>query len=159
AQRGRRMPSWTEPTAFRSRRPACRANRSPRPPGTGSDSRTFRAVFSSRLSQGQPAMQKPFDPTTRRLIDLGPADWLQFLHVPVAVPERVTLLDSNLSTVTAGADRVIWVGEPEPWIELIELQSGRDLELPYRLHWYSTLLRRARKVPVHSTIVLLRPVA
>jgi hypothetical protein len=104
-------------------------------------------------------MKKPFDPTTRRLVDLGPADWLQFLHVPVAHPERVTLLDSNLSTVTAEADRVIWVGEPEPWIELIEFQAGRDLELPERLHWYSTLLRRARKGPVHSTILLLRPTA
>ena len=90
---------------------------------------------------------------------MGPADWLQFLHVPVTHPERVRVLDSNLSTFTAEADRVIWVGEPEPWIELIELQSGRDLELPDRLHWYSTLLRRARKVPVHSTILLLRPAA
>lgn len=104
-------------------------------------------------------MKKAFDPTTRKLVDMGPADWLQFLHVPVAHPERVRLLDSNLSTVTAEADRVIWVGEPEPWIELIELQAGRDLELPERLHWYSTLLRRARRVPVHSTILLLRPAA
>jgi hypothetical protein len=104
-------------------------------------------------------MRKPFDPTTRRLTDLGPADWLQFLHVRLAHPERVRVLDSNLSTVTAEADRVIWVGEPEPWIELIEFQVGRDLELPERLHWYSTILRRARKVPVHSTILLLRPAA
>src|SRR5262249_7695757 len=65
----------------------------------------------------------------------------------------------NLSTVTAEAVRVIWVGEPKPWIELVELQAGRDLELPDRLHWYSTILRRTRKVPVHSTILLLRPAA
>jgi predicted transposase YdaD len=31
--------------------------------------------------------------------------------------------------------------------------------LPDRMHWYSTLLRRSHKVPVHTTIVMLRPVA
>jgi predicted transposase YdaD len=104
-------------------------------------------------------MSKPFDATTRQLIELGPADWLRFLHVPVAHPDRVTVLDSNLSTFTAEADRVIWVAEPLPWIELVELQAGRDLGLPDRVHWYSTILRRTRKVPVRSTVVLLRPAA
>jgi hypothetical protein len=105
------------------------------------------------------AMRKPFDPTTRKLIDLGPAEWLRFLHVPLAHPERVRVLDSNLSTFTAEADRVIWVDEPEPWIELVELQVGRDLELPHRVHWYSTILHRTHRVPVHSTVVLFRPAA
>src|SRR5262249_36521805 len=33
------------------------------------------------------------------------------------------------------------------------------LELPDRVHWYSTILRHTHKVPVHSTILLFRPVA
>jgi predicted transposase YdaD len=105
------------------------------------------------------AMSKPFDATMRKLIELEPAAWLRFLHISVSDPSRVMVIDSNLSTVTAEADRVLWVDEPAPWIEHVELQAARDLELPDRLHWYSTLLRRSRKVPVHTTIILLRPVA
>ena len=104
-------------------------------------------------------MSRPFDATMRQLIEMGPADWLRFLHVPVAHPERVTVLDSNLSTVVADADRVIWVGETPPWIEQVELQAGRDLELPDRMHGYSTILRRTHKVPVRTSVVLLRPAA
>lgn len=104
-------------------------------------------------------MKKPYDPTTRQLFELGPATWLRFLRVPITDPGRVRVIDSNLSTVTAGADKVLWVDEPEPWIEHVEFQAGRDTDLPDRVHFYSTLLRRAHKVPVHSTVVLLRPAA
>ena len=43
--------------------------------------------------------------------------------------------------------------------EHVKFQAGRDTDLPDRVHFYSTLLGRAHKVPVHSTIVLLRPAA
>ena len=69
------------------------------------------------------------------------------------------MIDSNLSTVTAEADKVLWVDEPAPWIEHVEFQAGRDVDLPDRVHFYSTILRRGHKVPVHTTIVLLRPAA
>jgi len=69
-------------------------------------------------------MSKPFHATTRQLIELGPADWLAYLGIPVADPSRVTVIDSNLSTVTAEADRVIRVEDPRPWIEHIELRAG-----------------------------------
>jgi predicted transposase YdaD len=104
-------------------------------------------------------MAKPFDATMRKLIELEPAACLRFLHIPVSDPARVKVIDSNLSTVTAEADRVLWVDESAPWIEHVELQAARDVELPDRVHGYSTLLHRSRKVPVHTTIVLLRPVA
>ena len=104
-------------------------------------------------------MSKPFDATMRKLLELEPAAWLRFLHVPVAHPDRVRVIDSNLSTVTAEADKVLWVGEPEPWIEHVELQAGRDIDLPGRVNHYNTSLERAHSVPVHSTIVLLRPAA
>jgi predicted transposase YdaD len=72
---------------------------------------------------------------------------------------RVRVIDSNLSTVMADADKVLWVDEPEPWIEHVEFQAGRDTDLPDRVYFYSTLLGRSHRVPVHSTIVLLRPAA
>ena len=34
-------------------------------------------------------MSKPFDATTRQLIELGPADWLAYLGIPW--PTRVAL--------------------------------------------------------------------
>jgi predicted transposase YdaD len=98
------------------------------------------------------AMNKPFDATMRKLIELEPAGWLRFLHISVTNPERVLVIDSNLSTVTADADKVLLVDEPLPWIEHVELQAGRDTELPDRVHGYSTLLRRSHKMPVHTTI-------
>jgi predicted transposase YdaD len=104
-------------------------------------------------------MRKPFDATMRKLIEMSPAAWLQFLRVMITDPGRVRVIDSNLSTVTAEADKVLWVDEPEPWIEHVELQAGRDVGLADRVHYYNTSLGRAHNMPVHSTIVLLRPAA
>jgi hypothetical protein len=85
-------------------------------------------------------MSKPFDATMRKLIELEPAAWLRFLHIPVAYPDRVKVIDSNLSTITAEADKVLWVDEEVPWIEHIELQAGRNTRLVNRVQWYNTLL-------------------
>jgi hypothetical protein len=41
------------------------------------------------------AMSKPFDATMRKLIELEPAGWLRFLHIPVANPDCVSVIDSN----------------------------------------------------------------
>ncbi len=92
-------------------------------------------------------MSKPFDATMRKLLELEPAAWLRFLHVPLADPDRVRVIDSNVSTVTAEADKVFWVDEREPWIEHIALQAGRDIGLPDRVHHYnSATLWAATKV-------------
>ena len=104
-------------------------------------------------------MDKPFDATMRKLIELEPAAWLRFLRIPVSDPDRVTAIDSNLSTVIAEADKVLWVGDPNPWIEHVELQAGRDPRLGDRAHVYSTLLGYQHEVPVRTSLVLLRPAA
>ena len=41
-------------------------------------------------------MSKPFDATMRKLIELDPAAWLRFLHSPVADPNCIRVIDSNL---------------------------------------------------------------
>ncbi len=104
-------------------------------------------------------MSKPYDATTRKLIEMGPADWAAYLGTPLADPGRVTAIDSNLSTVTAEADKVLWIDAPRPWIEHVELQAGRDTRLDDRSHLYSTLLGYQFRVPVRTTLVLLRPEA
>jgi predicted transposase YdaD len=104
-------------------------------------------------------MSKPFDATMRKLIELEPAAWLRFLHIQVADPDRIRVIDSNLSTVIAEADKVLWVDDPAPWIVHVELQAARDLRLGDRLHMYSTLLGYQHRVPIRTSEVLLRPAA
>jgi hypothetical protein len=102
-------------------------------------------------------MAKQFDATLRELIELDPVAWLRFLRVPFIDPDRVTAIDSNLSTVTAEADKVLWVGDPVPSIEHVELQASRDARLAERAHLYSALLGYRHGVPVRTALVLLRP--
>ena len=90
---------------------------------------------------------------------MGPAHWLESLGTPVADPQRVRVIDSNLTTVTADADKVILVDDPEPWIELIELQASRFVRLDRRSHRDSTLLELRHLMPVRTSVVLLRPAA
>jgi hypothetical protein len=113
-------------------------------------------------TEGHPigaTMTKPFDATTRNLVEMSPAEWSDFLGTPVAHPSRVRLIDANLSTVTADADRVIRLEDPIPWLRLIEMQAGRDIHLVIRLHLYSTLLYSRHRLPVRTTLVLLRKAA
>lgn len=65
-------------------------------------------------------MRKPFDPTMRPLYEQAPAAWLEFLGIPVPDPSQVQVIDSNLSTITAEADKVVRVGGAEP------LSAGRE---------------------------------
>ena len=104
-------------------------------------------------------MSRPFDATTRNLIEMNPAEWSAYLGHPVADPGRARLVDSNLSTITAEVDRVIRLEEPVPWLWNVEFQTGRDLDLAARLHFYSTLLHHHHKLPVRTSLILLRRAA
>jgi hypothetical protein len=103
--------------------------------------------------------KKPYDATTRGLIEMGPAEWADYLGSRAPDPGRVRAIDSNLSTVTAEADKVLWIEAPDPWIEHVELQGSRDIRLVDRGHLYSTLLEYQYRVPIRSSLVLLRPAA
>jgi hypothetical protein len=104
-------------------------------------------------------MTKPYDATTRNLYAMNPAEWSAYLGHPVPDPGRVRLIDSNLSTIAAEVDRVIRLEDPIPWLWHIEFQAGRDLGLPVRSHFYSTLLHHHYQLPVRTTLILLREVA
>jgi predicted transposase YdaD len=102
-------------------------------------------------------MAKIFDALTRSLLESHPADWLTLLGLTHGEPSRV--VNSDLSTVTAEADKVILVEGPEPWLVHVELQTGFDKTLPRRLLRYNALLNLRHDLPVHSVAVLLRPEA
>ena len=99
-------------------------------------------------------MSKPFDATTRKLLELDPAGWLTCLGLPVTGPVRA--VDSDVSTVTAEVDTILQVGDPADYLAHIELQSGHDLTLPGRLLHYNVLLNHRHGRPVRSVAVLLR---
>jgi predicted transposase YdaD len=99
-------------------------------------------------------MPKPIDATLKDLLETGPADWTAWLGLTRGEPVR--LEEAELSTVTAAADKVLWVEAAPPWILHLEFQAHWEAGLGHRLHLYNTLLDDRHGVPVHSTLVLLR---
>jgi predicted transposase YdaD len=102
-------------------------------------------------------MSKPFDATTRELMAVDPGSWLAYLGV---VPDGpVSVIDADLATVTAEADKVFRVDGPAPYLVHVEVQSSGDLTLPRRMLRYNALLDLRYDVRVRSVAVLLRPEA
>jgi hypothetical protein len=99
-------------------------------------------------------MAKTYDAVLKHLVEAYPAAWLESLGFPTTA--RVRVIDADVSTVTAAADKVFWVGETPPWLMHLELQAGPDMDVLDRTHLYSTVLRRRHRIPVRSAIVLLR---
>jgi predicted transposase YdaD len=101
---------------------------------------------------------RPFDATFKDLIEGGATAWPTLLG---PWPFRsVEVVDADVSTVTAAADKVLLVhGERHDWLLHLEPQSSRDIELPERLHLYNVLMRHRHRLPVRSVVLLLRPEA
>lgn len=99
-------------------------------------------------------MTRPYDAALKDLIEGHPADWLAFVGPPVAA--TVSVIDADVSTISAVADKVLRVEAAEPWLLHIELQSSPTTELAGRLQWYNTLLRYRHGIPVRTALVLLR---
>jgi hypothetical protein len=101
-------------------------------------------------------MAKPYDATTRFLVENHPEDWVRYLRLPVG---EVETLQTDLSTVTADVDKVARVAADVPYLLHLEFQSGPDARLPARLLRYAALLHFAYDLPVETVLVLLRPVS
>ena len=66
------------------------------------------------------------------------------------------MIDADLATVTAAADRVLRVCEDPPWLLHLELQASRDPDLLPNLPVYNVLLERQHSALVRTVLVLLR---
>lgn len=102
-------------------------------------------------------MTKPFDATLKHLLETYPADWLRLLGIEPAGP--VDVIDADLATIAADADKVFRIGEPDPWLLHLELQASYDRKLPDRKLLYNVLLTHRHGLPVRSVVLLLRPKA
>jgi len=107
-------------------------------------------------------MAKPFDATTKQLVEAQPAAWLEFAGLLTRGRGTATIevIEADLSTVTAEADRVLRVTEAAAsYLAHLEFQSGYDATMGERLLRYNALLRYRHALPVRSVVVLLRPEA
>jgi predicted transposase YdaD len=94
-----------------------------------------------------------YDITLKHLIEAHPADWLPLAGHPTPAP--VAVIDADLATVAASADKIIRVDEAQPWLLHIELQTSPASDLAARLQWYNTLLHYRHGLPVRTLLVLL----
>ena len=100
-------------------------------------------------------MPKPFDATTRELLESDPRAWLELLLGRELGDVRI--LNVDLSTITTEADSVLLVAEVEPWLVHLEFQSSYDPTLPLRLQRYNILVNYRHRLPVQSMALLLCP--
>ena len=99
-------------------------------------------------------MSQPFDASGKTLLELAPAEWVTFLGAPRPA-SAVRVISADLSTVTAMADQVIQVDDPDPWLLHVEFQAQRDPSLPGRMLAYAGALFVKHDLPVSSVAVLL----
>jgi len=100
-------------------------------------------------------MAKPFDATTRELLESDPRAWLELLLGRELGDVRIQ--NADLSTITTEADSVLLVAEVEPWLVHLEFQSSYDPTLPLRLQRYNILVNYRHRLPVQSMALLLCP--
>jgi predicted transposase YdaD len=99
-------------------------------------------------------MSTPYDATFKHLLQRYPEDWLRL--VGVEGTEAVEVVDTDLSTITAHADKVFRVVGDEPWMLHVEPQASYEVGLPSRVFSYNALIHRRHGVPVQSVVLLLR---
>ena len=102
-------------------------------------------------------MSKRFDAILKHLPEEYPQDWAWIAGVDRSI--AVTVIDADVSTVSAAADKVLRIGDRDPWILHLEFQASRDATLGERVLQYNVLLRNRHSLPVRSIAILLRPQA
>ncbi|QEH36073.1 hypothetical protein OJF2_46330 [Aquisphaera giovannonii] len=98
-------------------------------------------------------MAKPFDAILKEIFGEAPGPLLEVLLRRPVGPARVQ--SAELSTVTAEADSVIRVDEPEPWLAHVEFQTSYNASLPLRMLRYNVLVHYRHELPVRSVALLL----
>jgi hypothetical protein len=95
-----------------------------------------------------------FDVSTKELVWDDPVACLE--RFGVGPPGPVEVIDSDITTLTAVADKVIKVGGPEPYLVDIEFQSYHDTKVTRTLWFRQVALDYRHNLPVLTVLVLLR---
>ncbi len=95
----------------------------------------------------------PFDVSMKELVWDDPGSWLERLGIePHGLVEVV---DSDITTLSAAADKVLRVGGSEPFLVNIEFQSAHKSELMRTLWYRQVALDYRHDQPVLTVLVLL----
>lgn len=94
-----------------------------------------------------------YDETLRGIFDLHVEDWIVRFGVPHGTPVKVP--DSDVSSVSARADKVLLIGAETPYVMQVEFQAGHDDHLIRRMLRYNALLHELHKILVVSALILL----
>jgi predicted transposase YdaD len=97
-------------------------------------------------------MSKPFDVATKQLVESNPLAWLRFLGLQ---GETAELIDADLATVVAEADRVLRVTNPD-YLAHFELQASYRKDMGDRMFFYNAVAYYRYRQPVESAVLLLR---
>ena len=97
---------------------------------------------------------KPFDVSAKELIWDDPAACLE--RFGVGPPGPVDVIDSDITALTAVADKVLRVDGPEPYLVNLEPQSSHDSDLVVNLWFRQAALYRRHRLPVPTVLILLR---
>ena len=95
-----------------------------------------------------------FDVSAKELVWDDPAAWLD--RLAIGPPGPVEVIDSDITALTAAADKVIRVGGPEPYLVNFELQSSHQTDLAETLWFRQAALFHRHRLPVLTVLVLLR---
>jgi len=95
----------------------------------------------------------PFDVSTKELVWDVPVDWLNQYGVGATNP--VEVIDSDITALTATADKVLRVGGPNPYLVNIEFQSYHETDLVRTLWFRQVVLDYRHDLPVVTVLVLL----
>ena len=102
--------------------------------------------------------EKKFDATFKQLVDARSPQWVPYLcrrlNLPLGL--KATAVDSDVSTVSAQADKIFSLSDGKDGYLHLEAQAGRDDEVPDRTLLYSVLYENKFKGPVYSVVLLLR---
>ena len=94
-----------------------------------------------------------FDVSAKELVWDDPAAWLERFAIGPRGP--VEIIDSDITTLTASADKVIHVGGPQPYLVNFEIQSYHDTSLTGTIWFRQAALYYRHRLPVLTVLVLL----
>jgi hypothetical protein len=94
------------------------------------------------------------DVSTKELIWDEPAMWLD--RYAVGPPGPVEVIDSEITTMTASADKVLKVGGEQPYLVVLEPHSYHDSNLVRTLWYRQVALDHRHGLPVLTILILLR---
>ncbi len=97
-------------------------------------------------------MPKPFDVATKQLVEADPLAWLRFLELP---GEAAELMDADLATVVAEADRILRVTAPD-YLAHFEMQAAYKTDMGDRTLFYNVVAYYKYRLPIESVVLLLR---